>query len=123
MYQILPCLEQGDLWSDSSDALIARTPVTTYICPSFRGPVLKPYTYANTTPVRAMSDYTANGGSWGQYSDILFGANSYDGALVPTKSVSALVRKLADVSDGTAHTLLVGEKFVDANFAYSSDWG
>jgi prepilin-type N-terminal cleavage/methylation domain-containing protein len=67
MYQILPCLEQGDLWSDASDALIARTPVFTYICPSFRGPILKPYSYAGTTPLRAMSEYTAKSGSWGQY--------------------------------------------------------
>jgi hypothetical protein len=53
---------------------------------------------------------------------ILFGANSYDGALVPTESVNGLVRRLVDITDGTAHTVFVGEKFVDANLAYSTDW-
>src|ERR1700682_6437602 len=37
-YQILPFIEQRALWADASDALIAETPVLTYICPSFRGP-------------------------------------------------------------------------------------
>jgi prepilin-type N-terminal cleavage/methylation domain-containing protein len=37
-YQILPFIEQNALWAQASDALIAETPVLTYVCPSFRGP-------------------------------------------------------------------------------------
>ena len=117
MYQILPYIEQETLWAHASDRAVAQTPVATYICPSFRGPIVKPY-HGNDT-LRAMSDYTANGGSWGEYADINFDRNSYDGAIVPSKSVSHLVRRISDITDGTASTLLVGEKYVDADLAYS----
>jgi len=122
MYQILPYMELGDLWAEPSDFKVAETPVTIYICPSFRGPIIRPYPYNGntTTSVRVMSDYTGNGGTWGQFESILSGPNSYDGALVPSKSASHLVRKLGDITDGTATTLLVGEKYVDANFAYTT---
>src|SRR5262245_33593671 len=33
MYQILPYIEQTNLWEDPDQALIARTPVQMYICP------------------------------------------------------------------------------------------
>jgi prepilin-type N-terminal cleavage/methylation domain-containing protein len=122
MYQILPFIEQSTLWANPSDKAVAETPVATYICPSFRGPTLRPY-FGNgdtTTTLRAMSDYTANGGTWGQFADITFGNNSYDGAIVPAKTVSHLVRRLPDITDGTASTLLLGEKYVDADFAYTA---
>ena len=87
MYQILPYLELENLWANRSDFQVAETPVATYICPSFRGPILRPYTNNgdSTTTVRAMSDYTANGGSWGQFASIQFGPNSYDRGTRPIK--------------------------------------
>src|SRR5271166_4799775 len=59
MYQILPYIEQHALWADKSDILIAGTPIPTYICPSFRGPIRWPY-YYDPSHYRAMNDYTAN---------------------------------------------------------------
>jgi prepilin-type N-terminal cleavage/methylation domain-containing protein len=112
-YQILPFIEQNTLWSHKSDFDIAETPVFMYICPSFRGPMIRPYG-DSTTRVRAMNDYTANCGLTG---------SSYDGALVPSKKgfsgVQGLVRKLGDFVDGTSSTLMVGEKYVDADGAYN----
>src|SRR5947209_12929128 len=60
-YQILPYIEQNVLWADKNDFIVAQTPISTYICPSFRGPVIRPYNQAGdtTTTLRAMSDYTA----------------------------------------------------------------
>jgi prepilin-type N-terminal cleavage/methylation domain-containing protein len=120
MYQILPFIEQGNLWANRNDKEVAETPVFTYICPSFRGPIIRPYGGAGdtTTTVRAMSDYTANGGTWGQFDSITLGPNSYDGALVPIKSVSGRARKIGDITDGTSDTLLIGEKYVDPAFAF-----
>jgi prepilin-type N-terminal cleavage/methylation domain-containing protein len=117
-FQILPYIEQANLWNlprgAQNDNLIAETPIPTYICPSFRGPIVRP-SYSQ----RAMMDYTACGGLDG---------NSYDGAVVPTKSYSTggrplgLARKLADITDGTSSTLLIGEKYVVAIGAYDPTW-
>jgi prepilin-type N-terminal cleavage/methylation domain-containing protein len=117
-YQILPYIEQGDLWANPDDDLVAATPVATYICPSFRGPIIRPYSQSgNVTPLRAMMDYTANCG-WYQA--------SYDGAIVPSKhgyaGVSGLVRRITDIVDGTSQTMLVGEKYVDGNAAFNAQF-
>jgi type II secretory pathway pseudopilin PulG len=122
MYQILPYIEQADLWGlpqgPQSDFTIASTPCPTYICPSFRGPKVWPYSQSgdNVTTERAMSDYCANVGyDWG----------TWDGAIVPTKfgadggEMSGLVRRLTDFSDGTTNSLLVAEKYVDLDHAYT----
>ena len=49
MYQILPFIEQLNLWQDKSDFEIASTPVFMYICPSFRGPIIRPYSQSGDT--------------------------------------------------------------------------
>jgi prepilin-type N-terminal cleavage/methylation domain-containing protein len=116
-YQILPYIEQNTLWAHKSDFEVAETPVFMYICPSFRGPVIRPYVQSGdtTTTQRAMMDYTANCG---------LTQGSYDGALVPSKSYQGTnrVRKLADFVDGTSSTLMVGEKFVEPAGAYDPQW-
>jgi prepilin-type N-terminal cleavage/methylation domain-containing protein len=128
-YQILPFIEQGDLWADPNGDLVASTAVPTYICPSFRGPIVR-HTYGGDTPDRAMMDYDANGGSWGVSSDLTINQNAMDGVVVPTKwssmptatspgvPLSGLVRKLSDITDGTTNVILVGEKYVDPLFAF-----
>jgi len=55
---------------------------------------------------------------------------SYDGAIVPSKTGAdensgvawGLVRKIADIIDGTSNTMMVGEKYVDANGAYNPSY-
>jgi prepilin-type N-terminal cleavage/methylation domain-containing protein len=120
MYQILPYIEQGALWADADEKDVAATPVATYICPSFRGPIIRPYSQNGdtTTTTRAMADYTGNGGHYGVWETLTVGDNSMDGAIVPAKSRSGLTRKIADIVDGASNTLLVGEKFVSAVFAF-----
>jgi prepilin-type N-terminal cleavage/methylation domain-containing protein len=117
-YQILPYIEQQTLWSNPSDQVVAGTATSTYICPSFRGPIIRPY--GSGASERAMMDYIANGGTWGSSGDLTKNGNAFDGALVPSKSVSSQVRKISDIVDGTSSTMLVGEKFVDGAFAFTN---
>jgi prepilin-type N-terminal cleavage/methylation domain-containing protein len=127
-YQILPFIEQENLWGDEDDDRVARTPVFIYICPSFRGPkIWDVYLDAdgdgdgpgdgdgdgNDGPVysRAMIDYTANAGT---------AMDTYDGAVVPSRSdFPFLARKLTDITDGTSNSLLVVEKYVGGAAAWT----
>jgi len=107
MYQILPYVERNDLWAHKQEWEITATPVDLYICPSFRGPKIWPYSQAgdSTNTMRAMNDYCANVGT---------DSGRYDGPIVPSKSYGGPgSRKITDITDGTSNTLLVGEKFVN----------
>jgi prepilin-type N-terminal cleavage/methylation domain-containing protein len=139
-FQILPLIEQENLWRwktgpNNGDDEVAGTAVATYICPAYRGPILRPYAQGGGDgSVRAMMDYTANCGSSG----VNTGKQpvEYDGAIVPSLSYNdgqvkpGLARKIGDIVDGTSNTLLVGEKYTDPdgglNANYTRDgttWG
>jgi prepilin-type N-terminal cleavage/methylation domain-containing protein len=120
-YQILPYIEQTDLWGNDNDYIVASTTVNIYFCPSLRGPTTFAYSQNSdtTTTLRAMSDYTANGGSQGNWSYLDTNAsgsppNTLDGPLVPTKSGSGRVVRLSLMTDGTSNSLLLGEKYVSS---------
>ncbi len=115
-YQILPYVEQQNLWSippgslpgDASmgplgDIEIASTPLKIYNCPSLRGPTVFPYSQAGWSPSvgkRAVGDYVGNGGT---------NSGTYDGPLVPV----GLSVRITDVTNGTSNVLLIGEKYLD----------
>lgn len=91
-YQILPFVEQQNLYQQPKDATIYSTPVASFYCPSRRAPML----FGGL----AKSDYAGCGGdSMG---------NPGNGAVVERMS-SPRVR-LADIIDGASNTLIVGEK-------------
>lgn len=81
MYQILPFIEQEDLWKLRkgsatpfysstygvdlpADAIIASTPIPSYFCPSRRGPQVLTTVDAGA---RAMNDYAGNIGAFSLY--------------------------------------------------------
>jgi prepilin-type N-terminal cleavage/methylation domain-containing protein len=129
MYQILPYMEQKDLWAfyrstaDSGDDTITKTPVPYYFCPSVG--IIRVYSYNqdgdSTTTTRAMNDYLGNGGKY--ISGTIGG--SLDGPLVPMSSISHKKVRITDMTDGASETILVGEKYLyhDAflNMSYCSD--
>ncbi len=111
-YQILPYIEMQALWQDSSDILIGGSPIKTYLCPSSRPPTKFTYTQAGASTPRYMMDYSANGGKLA-HPDIGNSSNTFDGAIIPSKTVGPKkARRLKDITDGTASTMLIGEKFL-----------
>jgi prepilin-type N-terminal cleavage/methylation domain-containing protein len=111
-YQILPFIEQGNLYSIpntsgiNGDYQVAAGNVPIYNCPSVRGYTAFPYsqTATWTGQLRAMGDYCANGGT---------DSGTNDGPVVPVGQR----RKFMDILKGTSNTLLIGEKYLDKAIA------
>jgi prepilin-type processing-associated H-X9-DG protein len=111
-YQILPYIEQNNLWADPSDSVVRGTPVGLYFCPSRRPPTV--YNYDTYGPC-AQTDYAGNAGS---STDV--GATKE----APGFGRSGVVRKLGQgavkvttIKDGTSNTVVVGEKRMNATLA------
>jgi prepilin-type N-terminal cleavage/methylation domain-containing protein len=125
-YQILPFLDQENLWSvpagappgpgqylPAGDQIVVGTPVSIYFCPSRRGPSVLA---RNEPPARATIDYAANGGTFGNLPDgtLQDWHDASNGVML--RSSTNRVLRFADVVDGTAVTLMVGEKNLNRVF-------
>jgi prepilin-type N-terminal cleavage/methylation domain-containing protein len=118
-YQILPYIEQSNLWSNTDDKLVAGTPLKLYFCPTRRPPTaLSGGPWAVHPEPRAMTDYAGNAGisntggdGGGHYGD------GNDGLVIrlTTPPTVALVA-LRDITDGTSNTLMVGEKRMNLSY-------
>ena len=113
MYQILPYMEQGNLYYEQSDAVVRRTPVVGYFCPTRR-----PVTVINNS--RAVNDYAGNGGLIGSGGGLGNWGDGRNGAVISRGGVGPKVG-FNLISDGSANTIMAGEKVVhpDHYFVYS----
>jgi prepilin-type N-terminal cleavage/methylation domain-containing protein len=115
-YQILPYIEQANLWAHPTDEVVAGTPLALYFCPSRRRPTaLSGGPWAVFNYPRAMTDYVGNAGTSDQGNDGsgIYGDGS-DGLIIHLGSAGLV--GLKDVVDGTSNTLLVGEKHMNSAF-------
>ena len=105
-YQILPYIEQDNVYRLADDAAVNACPIPIYFCPSRRPPSI--------VGGMAMIDYAGNGGTATSHDDIAglwgYGANG----VVVQCSYGPLT--LLSITDGTSNTALVGEKQMNLAF-------
>jgi prepilin-type processing-associated H-X9-DG protein len=128
-YQILPFIEQDNLYRTKNYGQMQTTPIKIYFCPSRR-----PAKSSNAQGGRALMDYASatpadapnswdqywHGNTWG----IPTGA-TYNGMIVRKMTFNDLpwgTPTVGAIPDGTSNTLLVSEKQLNpANYA-TGDW-
>lgn len=99
-YQILPYVEQQSLWAESNDAVVKRSTVKFYFCPTRRRPMV--------IGGNAMVDFAGNGG--------LYTSTGYawgDGVTGVVVRNTLRPIGLQHLTDGTSCTVLAGEKRLD----------
>jgi prepilin-type N-terminal cleavage/methylation domain-containing protein len=134
-YQILPYMEQLNLWGDPDDASVMATPTATYFCPTRRPPTKFMVQRGTEAPaMRAQIDYAANGGTENRVYDKkgedgpggggVFG-DGRDGVMwvraVETGKEATPLRVVTRVPahiarDGLSSTILAGEKRMNASW-------
>jgi prepilin-type N-terminal cleavage/methylation domain-containing protein len=119
-YQILPYIEQRDLWLDTNDQSVREAPIKMYTCPSRRRPMQ--LIDGNSGTLRAMMDYAGNGGP--EYNPLGSGTHvnpepasgtGREGLISRNSSNNGVKITLTtgDIPDGTMYTLLVGDKRIN----------
>jgi len=130
-YQILPYIEQENVWRLDDDFAVANNVISTYYCPQ-RRPARLVNNQANgpgwTHGPRGMLDYGGNAGTdcpqiggWG------IRGNGLTAPITrrpdPSRSDRGQSVTVADIRDGTTSTLLLGEKLMNAAMVGSQDLG
>ncbi len=123
MYQLLPFIEQQNLWAQAGAAnvgearrKIVATPVPTYFCPSrSREWTVNAVTADPIFPVHALNDYAANRGRHNiDRSEGLFENRTIPGS----KQVEPVAVRPVDVTDGLSNTLFVSERYLYAGIRW-----
>jgi prepilin-type N-terminal cleavage/methylation domain-containing protein len=124
-YQILPYIEQQNLWEEVDDVKVRAAEIPGYYCPSRRGPTI--HDSGDINGMRALTDYVGNAGI-SEAGNGNFGmmGNGTDGTIVrtalggrrnrpPKNPRSHAVIPSRHIEDGLTHTLLVGEKRMNSD--------
>jgi prepilin-type N-terminal cleavage/methylation domain-containing protein len=112
-YQILPFVEQQQLWQNPDDAAVKATPVPGYFCPTRRRPVVFDVNASGSVGLRAQIDYAANRGIH-TVNNVPTGAQ-FNGIVRRSVTNTPKVGTFT-VVDGTSNTLMVGERGLAKNW-------
>jgi prepilin-type processing-associated H-X9-DG protein len=117
-YQILPYIEQNNVFTLSTSGQVRSTPISLFSCPARRPPVV--------IGGYVLEDYAGNGGTtWCPANE----PSTWNGTIVPSHVfnnswIPVSTVRITDITDGTSSTLLLGEKFVTTDQYFTGgEWG
>jgi prepilin-type N-terminal cleavage/methylation domain-containing protein/prepilin-type processing-associated H-X9-DG protein len=117
-YQILPYIEQTNVFNLTSDTQVRLATLKLYNCPSRRAPTV--------VGAVILTDYAGNAGStWCPANEV----STWTGVIVPNEVNNGGWIKVSPVTmtgikDGTSSTLMLGEKFVTTDqYSTAAEWG
>ena len=121
-YQILPYIEQNNVWSNPNDTEVAAAIIKLYFCPSRRSAVGLAGIQSGMPPgPRGAIDYAGNGGTGPFIFPDGFPWLNQNGVVIPRVGPDHV--SLSDSPDGASNTLLVGERnFTRAREEQSWQW-
>jgi prepilin-type N-terminal cleavage/methylation domain-containing protein len=117
MYQILPYIEQDNLWANPDDNVVACQIVPLYFCPQ-RGPPRNTPS-PSYSPARAMNDYGWNGGS---QADTNPPPSDQVGSGAIVCSGSGPPVSLTDFPNGASNCMLMSEVHRDPVLLNTPEW-
>ena len=138
-YQLLPFIERGNLWALENDFEIKAAKPPLVSCPSRRPPTFYGGEQGGITST-VLGDYVGNGGDTGEDGHRMFGLTPdrqckcrfqtgtiiwYEPRVINAKNNplrNPLVRTRL-ITDGTSHTMLFGEKYVNGHWTAGGSWG
>jgi prepilin-type N-terminal cleavage/methylation domain-containing protein len=127
--QILSFLEESNIEAMPNYALLVRTAIETYFCPSRRGPTIVNAAYG----LRATLDYCAVSGPGGEfYNGSLpdYPPSTYHGVIIRASALGGIdpqfspkFIRMKDVTDGTSRSMVISEKRMNPQRYTTSDMG
>jgi prepilin-type N-terminal cleavage/methylation domain-containing protein/prepilin-type processing-associated H-X9-DG protein len=136
LFQILPYLEQNNVYTCGNTTLLEATPIKTYFCPARRGPTTR---LGSGNQTLALNDYAmpmwgpggtdgGGGGSgcWGWWNESTAQVTAGDTTNYALYRSCIFVRgglagvtfppsTMASVTDGLSNTLMITEKYIDTS--------
>jgi len=121
MFQILPYIEQQNVFELPTEAAIEQTPIPTYFCPTRRAPTQQGGRYLNDYAAATPADAP---NSWDQFwYGVTWGVPTnapYKGVIV--RSGDNRRTTFASITDGTANVMVFGEKMLQPLNYEAGDW-
>jgi prepilin-type processing-associated H-X9-DG protein len=116
MFQLLPYLEEGNVYATTAWNTLKATAIPGYFCPARPRRAFVYNAGRNNDGTRAMNDYvavTTTAGATTSWSDTLW--QSTNSVIVPKNSAGFVVRSVM-ITDGLSETIVVSEKGMDPAF-------